>query len=210
MSPAEARPGDRPRLLGAVLAGGRGTRMGGAPKALLERTPGVPLVGHLLDEMARVPFAEIILLATGAEPLRRFGRPVVPDRRPDRGPLAGIEAGLERAAATGADGALFLPCDLPALTAAEIARLADAFRLDPRGIKVAVVSGGRAETHPLCCVAHRDVLPEIRAALDRGHLGVGRLWQDLGATPVPFDDPRPFRNLNSPVDLQAWNQERTP
>jgi molybdopterin-guanine dinucleotide biosynthesis protein A len=66
------------------------------------------------------------------------------------------------------------------------------------------------DLHPLCCVVHRDLLPEIRAAINDRRLAVGSLWRSLRAKPVPFDDPAPFRNVNSPADLQAWNREQNP
>jgi molybdopterin-guanine dinucleotide biosynthesis protein A len=198
------------RILGAILAGGSGSRMGSAVKALLERSPGQSLLGHLLSELVQVPLEGIVVLANAPEPFRRFARPVIPDRRPGLGPLAGIEAALEHAGAGGFDGVLVLPCDLPALTAREIARLATAFRDDPRGIATASVGPGPMDLHPLCCVVHRDLLPEIRAAINDRRLAVGSLWRSLGAKPVPFDDPAPFRNVNSPADLQAWNREQNP
>ncbi len=196
-------------LVGAILAGGRGTRMGSTAKGLLERTPGQPIIGHLLREMERAGLRDLLILANEEAPYARFGRPVVPDRRPGLGPLAGIEAGLDRLARRGtARGILFLPCDLPALSAREIRRLVEAFRRRPRGVKAAVVESRRPESHPLCCVVHRELGPRVRAALDEGERRVGRLWTRLAAEPVPFRDPRPFRNLNTPADLRAWRRDR--
>ena len=75
-----------------ILAGGRGTRMGGADKGLLELA-GRPLVAHLLEAL-RPQVATVLISANrNTEVYARFGATVVPDPWPDfRGPLAGIAA----------------------------------------------------------------------------------------------------------------------
>jgi molybdopterin-guanine dinucleotide biosynthesis protein A len=86
-------------ILGLLLAGGQSRRMGGGDKAL-RLLGGRPLLQRVIDRM-RPQVAALILNANG-DPARfaGFGLPVVPDSIPDfAGPLAGILAGLDWAAA---------------------------------------------------------------------------------------------------------------
>ena len=87
-------------MAGIVLAGGRGSRMGGVDKALL-MLDGRPLIAQVIDRMgcARA-------ISANGDPARfaSFGLPVLPDPLPDfPGPLAGILAGLDWAAAHGVE-----------------------------------------------------------------------------------------------------------
>ena len=197
-------PVSRKRLLGAILAGGRASRMGGRDKGLIEIAPGLTLVEHLLDQFARAGIDEVVVSAVDASPYGRLGRAVVPDLRPDAGPLGGIESVLAWSARRAGlfDAVLFLPCDLPGITAREIAALADAFAAG-RG-RILAVETGKGFFQPLCCVVHNDALADIAALLDAGQRGVGTAWRGMGAAAVHFDDPAPFANINTPDDLERW------
>src|SRR5262249_59242273 len=95
-----------PATLGLVLAGGLARRMGGGDKALIT-IGGVTILGRVLG-ILRPACAEIILNANG-DPARfvHYGLPVIPDSVPNfAGPLAGILAGLDWAAANPAHLAL--------------------------------------------------------------------------------------------------------
>src|ERR1700694_5794027 len=90
---------EAPPTLGLVLAGGLARRMGGGDKTLQE-IGGVPILARVLSRF-RPQCSQVILNANG-DPARfaRFGLPVVADEVPDfAGPLAGILAGLDWAAA---------------------------------------------------------------------------------------------------------------
>ena len=90
---------EMPPTVGLVLAGGLARRMGGGDKALIE-VGGVAILDRVLDRL-RGACDPIILNANG-DPARfaRYGLPVVADSVPDfAGPLAGILAGLDWAAA---------------------------------------------------------------------------------------------------------------
>src|SRR5215472_4565337 len=92
-------------LVGVVLAGGEGRRMGpGVPKAL-RRLGGKPMVAHVVERL-RPQVTDLVVVANDPMPhLRRLGVPVISDppdvraaaRREGRrlGPLSGILAGME-------------------------------------------------------------------------------------------------------------------
>ncbi len=189
--------------LGVLLAGGLARRMGGGDKPLRE-IGGKPLLAHVIERL-RPQCAGLVLNANG-EPGRfaAFGLPVVADSIEGfAGPLAGVLAGLDWAAAHArkarfvvsvATDTPFLPRDL--VTRLHAARITNEARL------ASAASGGRA--HPvigLWPVEIRDALR--RALLEEGlrkiDLFTARHKLAVAEWPVlPYD---PFFNANAPDDL---------
>jgi molybdopterin-guanine dinucleotide biosynthesis protein A len=100
-----------------VLAGGGSTRFGGADKAQLV-LDGVSLLDRVLTATSSATSTVVV------GPVRKTSRPVewATEEPPLGGPVAGIAAGL---AAGAAPIVVLCSCDLPWLTAAEVARLVD-------------------------------------------------------------------------------------
>jgi len=180
------------RVAGLILAGGQGSRMGGADKALLPLA-GQPLLAHVLARVAP-QVATMAVSANGeAARLAGFGLPVLADAPgcAGEGPLAGVLAGLNWAAATGAERLLVVPCDTPFLPADLAARLAAA----PAAAFAA--AGGRDHASvALWRVADRAALAALFAGGER------RLRAALaGAARVEFAAPEAFANINTAADL---------
>jgi molybdopterin-guanine dinucleotide biosynthesis protein A len=98
------------RVTGVIQAGGRSTRMGGQPKALLELA-GRRIIERVLD--AVVPVVDDVLIVTNTPELYAFlDLAMVADVYPDHGSLGGIFSGL--AAAPG-EAAFTVACDMPFL-----------------------------------------------------------------------------------------------
>src|SRR5438045_8826242 len=111
--------------LGLVLAGGQARRMGGGDKALIN-IGGKPILDRVLAVLR--PACSAIVLNANGDPKRlaSFGLPVVADSVPDfAGPLAGILAGLDWAAANAPDvqWMVSVPGDCPFLPKNVVARL---------------------------------------------------------------------------------------
>jgi molybdenum cofactor guanylyltransferase len=92
-------------LVGVVLAGGEGRRMGPGVGKPLRRLGGKPMVAHVVERL-RPQVMDLVVVANDPDPAyRRLGVPVISDppdiqraaRREGRrlGPLAGILAGME-------------------------------------------------------------------------------------------------------------------
>ena len=114
-----------PPTLGLVLAGGLARRMGGGDKALL-RIGGVSILDRVLERLG--PQCSRIILNANGDPQRfaSTGFPVVADDLPGfAGPLAGILAGLDWAAAHAPEITWIgsVPGDCPFLPRDLIARL---------------------------------------------------------------------------------------
>ena len=202
---AEARPAGGLLLPAVILAGGRGTRMGGADKALLPLA-GRPLIAHLIARLS--PQCAPLAINAGGD-LSRFaftGQTVLTDETPGQpGPLAGILAALDWAAGLGAGSVVTAAVDTPFLPVDLVRRLCHAAGPSGAAIAASPDAEGEMRLHPvfgLWPVAARDGL---RARLAAGERKV-MLWaraQDAGIaefTALPFD---PFFNINSPGDLKA-------
>jgi molybdopterin-guanine dinucleotide biosynthesis protein A len=190
-----------PQIAGAILAGGNASRMGGIAKGTIRTGDDLSLVERLVVHMVRCGIEQIAIVANDGRPYAHIGCAIIPDKRRDAGPLAGIEAAMAHFADR-CDAVLCLPCDMPALSSKEISALLNAFTAGGAPVTFAETEG--SARHPLCAVVRADLLDDISAALDRGEFGVGDLWSQLGGSPVHFDDPDAFVNLNNPGDLNAW------
>ena len=91
-----------------IQAGGRSTRMGGQPKALLE-LGGRRIIERVVDAVGGV-LDDLLVVTNTPEPYAFLGLPMVPDAFPDGGALGGIYTGLRTAAG---DAAFTVACDMP-------------------------------------------------------------------------------------------------
>jgi len=147
-----------------ILAGGRATRMGGGDKPL-RLLAGQPILAHVITRMEG-PGRRLVLNANGdAGRLAGFGLPVIADAMPDYpGPLAGILAGLDWAAAhSDARHIITVPGDCPFLPQDLVERL-EAAVCDETPLSCAA-SGGRA--HPVIGLWPLEHVSTRRAPVDR-------------------------------------------
>jgi molybdenum cofactor guanylyltransferase len=170
----------------AVLAGGRGRRMGGA-KALV-RFEGEPLIAWPIAA-AMAADLEVVVVAKADTPLPALAVPVW--REPDEPvhPLLGIVTALERA-----DGAvLAIGCDMPFATSDLLARLA-------AGPEAAVEADGRLAPFP--ARYEPTALPALRAALAR-EAPVRETLAALAPVTIAIGDARLVASVNTPEELAS-------
>lgn len=190
---------------GIILAGGRALRMGGGDKAVLA-LDGVPLIKHVIARLS--PQCAGLALSANGDPARfsGFGVPVLPDSMPDHpGPLAGVLAGLDWAAQTGAAAIVTAAVDTPFLPDDLVDRLQSAAAANGLCLAASRDAQGVVQRHPtfgLWPVALRD---DLRAALGGGARKVAA-WADTHHAGQAIFDSRPFDpffNINTPNDLAA-------
>jgi molybdopterin-guanine dinucleotide biosynthesis protein A len=122
-------------ITGLVLAGGRGSRMGGVDKGL-QNFRGLPLALHTLMRLQMQVGATMINANRNLAAYESFGAPVWPDALADyAGPLAGFLTGLEHCETP---WLLTVPCDTPAVSAGPGQRLATA--ADQAGADIAMAA----------------------------------------------------------------------
>ena len=181
------------RIFGVILAGGAGRRLGGADKAL-QPLRGRPLARHLRDRLG--PQVERLAISANGDASRLafLGLPVLADAEP-LGPLAGILAGLDWAAAEGAAALVSAPVDAPFLPCDLVPRLV----LAGGGGTALARSGGR--DHAATALWPVDLREALRAHLAAGGRRVAAFADGAGAARADFADDGAFRNLNTPDDL---------
>lgn len=186
-----------PPLTAVILAGGQGSRMGGADKGLAEFR-GRPLVAHVLERIR--PQADEILISANRnlEIYRAFGCPVLTDETADfPGPLAGIRQALKAASH---DLLLCVPCDTPFLPLDLAKRLHQALA-EARAETAVAVAGGKAQ--PVVFLCRKSVLPSLEVFMAEGGRGVGCWQAGLRRVEVAFRGAGAFRNFNVPDDLAS-------
>lgn len=205
-------PVTRTRITGLILAGGRGTRMGGLDKGLQPlRSDALAL--HVARRIA--PQTQVLLIsanrnldaysALGAP----FGARIVSDALEDfPGPLAGILAGL-RAART--ELLLCVPCDAPNVPLDLAKRLADA--LDAAHADIATVvtrdEDGRSSLHPVFALLRTTLADDLAAFLARGERKVRTWYAHHINAEVDFTDGHAFYNANSLPELAELERALT-
>lgn len=188
--------------LGMILAGGRGTRMGGVSKAELT-LGGQSLLARCIGRLD----PQVGALAVNANHPLPTTLPVLPDTRAGHlGPLAGVLAGLLWARNHSASHLVTVACDTPFFPCDLVPHLLMAAEGHPSGLAIAATSDGPHGTFGLWSVALIDALT---AFLDRGGRKVTAFTgaQQAATATFPDTDPPAFFNINTPGDLaraEAW------
>lgn len=192
------------RVAGVVVAGGHSVRLGTDKRAA--RLGGLTLLDRAVALLAAVADDVMVAMADppAAEPPLRVpaGVRIIPDALPDRGPMAGILAGLRLAPRR---RLLVIPVDMPMLTPAFLAFLAG---LDP---DAAVTLPRRPiGLEPLVAVYHTACLPAMTDRMERGATALHTFITTSGLRVRYVDEPelraygdpaRLFFNINTPEDL---------
>ncbi len=184
-----------PPLTAVILAGGQGSRMGGADKGWVDFR-GQPLIAHVLERIR--PQADEILISANRnlEIYRAFGFPVLSDDTPDfPGPLAGIRQALKAASH---DLLLCVPCDTPFLPFGLAEQLYASLEKERADVAVAA-AGGKAQ--PVIFLCRKEALPSLDAFMAEGGRGVGRWQAGLKRVEVAFEEEAAFRNFNTLEEL---------
>ncbi|MEL7279271.1 MAG: molybdenum cofactor guanylyltransferase MobA [Pseudomonadota bacterium] len=185
--------------LGVILAGGQATRMGGGDKGLL-MLGDTTILTHVIARLDP-QVAGMALNANGASArFEAYRLPVLPDSvKGFVGPLAGVLAGLDWAAETGADSIVTVAADTPFFPCDLVPRLQLAGEGMAHPLVLARTPDGRHPTFGLWPVALRE---DLRTALQNGIRKVV-MWTDQhdGRSAMFDDQGEPFFNVNTPEDL---------
>ena len=197
---------DTQDITGLVLAGGRGSRMGGVDKGL-QNFNGIPLALHTLLRL-QPQVGEVMVNANrnlGA--YEAFGAPVWPDVLADyAGPLAGFLTGLERCETP---LLLTVPCDTPLFPLDLARRLADALARDEAEIAMAAAreEDGQLRAQPVFCLLRTGLLESLVAFTHGGGRKIDAWTAQHRTVIVPFDAPgdeaRAFFNANTLAELHS-------
>ena len=200
---------EAPDITGLVLAGGRGSRMGGVDKGL-QNFNGMPLAMHTLLRL-QAQVGQLMLNANrNLAAYESFGAPVWPDVLADyAGPLAGFLTGLERCETP---YLVTAPCDTPLLPPDLVQRLAQ--QLDQEQAEIAMAAApeadGTVRAQPVFCLLRVELLESLVRFTHGGGRKIDAWTAQHKTIVVPFnlpgDDPRAFVNANTLAELHALEQ----
>ena len=205
-------------ITGLILAGGRGSRMGGVDKGL-QNFNGMPLALHTLTRLQMGGGVGPLMINANRNlsAYESFGASVWPDGLADyAGPLAGFLTGLERCETP---FLVTVPCDTPLLPLDLVPRLAAALEAADADIAMAsapeVDQEGQVQmrSQPVFCLLRVDLLESLVKFTAEGGRKIDA-WTALHKTVlVPFnlpdDDPQAFCNANTLGELRKLETPRS-
>jgi molybdenum cofactor guanylyltransferase len=184
-----------------VLTGGKSSRMGQEKSALLLN--GNTLLERAI-EIARAASEDVQLLGN---PSTRTSVPVIPDRFPGCGPLAGIDAAL---ATTNAELNFILSVDTPFVPEGFVRYLIERARGNGALVTYPRLTSGY---QPLCAVYRREFGPIAEASLRSGQYKIDPLFARIRTCTIDDAELRKlgfgdeiFDNLNTPEDWERAQQ----
>ena len=203
-------------ITGLVLAGGRGSRMGGVDKGL-QNFNGSPLALHAVLRLG-MQVGEVMVNANrNLAAYESFGTPVWPDADSSyAGPLAGFLTGLERCETP---YLLTVPCDTPLFPLDLAERLSQAMTDDDA--EIAMVSALEADDtgqtalrpQPVFCLMQTSLLESLTRFVGQGGRKIDKWTAQHRTVQVPFDLPGDtadaFANANTLAELQALEARPT-
>ncbi|WP_416560759.1 molybdenum cofactor guanylyltransferase MobA [Limnohabitans sp. yimb22184] len=197
-----------PAITGLILAGGRGSRMGGIDKGL-QNFRGLPLALQTLMrlQLQSLPLQEVLINANrNLSAYESLGVPVWPDSIDGfAGPLAGFLTGLERCETP---LLLTVPCDTPMFPLDLVERLYKAMAEQNADIAMAAApeGDGAVRPQPVFCLLKIDLLESLVKFTQGGGRKIDAWTDQHRCAIVPFDkagdSAQAFANANTLTELQ--------
>jgi len=192
------------QITGLVLAGGRGSRMGGLDKGLQAHL-GVPLALHALLRLQAQVGPIMVNANRNMGAYRAMGVPVWPDAPAAgienfAGPLAGFLAGLAHCETP---YLVTVPCDTPDFPTDLVQRLATALVAEDAEIAMAAtLENGQLQVQPVFCLMAATLMDSLVAFTQGGQRKIDRWAGQHRCATVLFDDASAFFNANTLDELQ--------
>lgn len=191
----------RPAVTGLVLAGGRGSRMGGVDKGL-QPLADRPLARHALERLRPQVGALMVNANRHLDIYAQMGVPVWPDEWPDHpGPLAGMAVGLAHCETP---WLATVPCDTPGFPEDLVARLLGAVLEQGAELAMAATreADGRLQPQPVFCLLGTGLCASLLAFLQGGQRKIDRWSAQHRCAMVVFERPEHFHNVNTLDELE--------
>ncbi|MGB5224777.1 MAG: molybdenum cofactor guanylyltransferase MobA [Arenicellales bacterium] len=195
---------EKNNITAVVLAGGRGRRLGGQDKGLMD-LDGKPLIEHILELVTPQVSAVIINANRNQQVYADLGHPVISDNMADyQGPLAGFAVAL---AACNTDYIMTLPCDGPYVPVDLVSRLSAAMKDNDAELAVAY-DGQRMQ--PVYALIPSSLLGSLQEFLDAGDRKIDLWYARHNTALADFSDViDTFFNINTEDDLSKFDKSGT-
>jgi molybdopterin-guanine dinucleotide biosynthesis protein A len=190
-------------ITGVILAGGRGSRLGGVDKGLVP-LHGRPLVEYAIDVLRPQVGSLLISANRNRDVYASYGYPVIADVMGDYdGPLAGMLSAMR---AAGTAYILTTPCDAPSIPD-DLARRLAAALASKNAVASTVSLQGRLQ--PVFALLRCTLVGDLENFLKQGERGTGEWLRRHEAVQVDFsNEAEVFANINTPEELQDRQRQR--
>ena len=191
-------------ITGLILAGGRGSRMGGVDKGL-QNHQGMSLAMHAVLRLGGQVGSLMINANRNLGAYESMGVPVWPDSLADyAGPLAGFLTGLEHCETP---YLVTVPCDSPNFPDDLVQRLAQALSAEDAEIAMAASydmqgDAPRLQVQPVFCLMKSELIESLVRFTQSGQRKIDKWTAMHRCVLVPFDDGQAFANANTLEELQ--------
>lgn len=186
-----------PIMEGAIIAGGKSSRMG-YDKALLE-WQGKPLIRVVAETLSAV-CDKLIIIADNGERFSSLGLEIYPDKISGMGPLGGIYTAL---CVSGGEHVFCVGCDMPYLDADVVRGMLDI--AEEHDVVVPYLDDG---FHPLHAVYSHNCIKPVRDTLESASPRVVDFYDRVRVKSVGEDDfptlSYSLTNLNTPADIEKY------
>lgn len=178
------------KIIGMVLAGGKGTRIGGEDKGLVFYQ-NRPLVSYSIDMLRPLVDTIVINANRNLPTYKQFGFHVITDENTHfDGPLAGILAVLNQIES---DLLLIVPCDSPLMTTENLKQLL--LQQAEKNLDICVASDNQ-KLHPLFLVIKTHLKTDLAIFLNNGGRKVQQWIKKHHFESISFDNAMDLSNFN--------------
>ncbi len=190
---------ERSKIIAAVLAGGKSSRMGQDKGLMLLN--GKPMIQYVLDAINACQLPAIIV--SGNKAYSQFGYEVIQDIEMNKGPMGGLLSAMESVNAT---HVLLLCCDMPLITSDIIIHLIS--EVEEHGVTVAAINN---QLMPLLAVYSLRIKDIVKQRITLNELKMQDLINAVDHKIVSFDNYKTlnshwFINVNSPADFALLSE----
>ena len=185
-------------ILGLVLSGGKGRRLG-KDKALLRFREGSSQLDWALSLLDS--FCDRLAVSCREDQLpnrkNALGARLLTDDPELSGPIAGVLAGLRFA---NGGPVLAIACDMPLLDASLIMRLATQ-RDSSRLATCYIASDGKPE--PMCAIYENSCLAVLEERVREGRMSLRNFLEESEVAKIAMDEPQMLASANTAQDVEA-------
>jgi len=195
------------KIAAIVLSAGKSERMGGKHKLLLP-IAGKTIIACLIEKLIRLPLEEIVVIVGFQQEnvrraLKDYSVKIIENPSYAQGLSTSIIAGIQNVSSV-VSGYLFLPADMPLITEDTIHRLIEVFRSFSGEKIVFPTVAGKQKNPVIFPVRFKEYLLSLKG--DQGGKLLIRQFSEE-AVAVPFDDPLPFRDIDTLADYRELVKE---
>ena len=178
-----------------ILAGGKGSRMGGKDKGLIEFR-GLALIAHVVN-VVKIRVNQIFISANRSlDDYSKYGKVIVDDLEDYQGPLAGISKALK---VCSSNYLLVLPCDSPMINLTLIDALIE--RMESSGSDICVAHDGTI-MHATFALMKSNLNESLDKFLDDGGRKMALWYRQQYTERVDLSSHLELlTNLNNPEDF---------